>query len=597
MRIVVNAKGFSLVEVAIGAAVFLIFALGIFSTITLVFKTVYQSRLRTLQTAVAVEQLEVVRNIPFADVGVVGGVPSGVLTGVKTIERNGMMFSVTTTVRNIDDPFDGTATSVPADTAPADFKLVEVAVQCVSCEQFKPFVMTTHIAPKGLETATNNGSLFIQVVDAGGLPVSSAVVEVSNSSSSPAVSLLDVTDQDGWLYILDTPTGTLSYNIVVSKSGFSTDYTVASSPSNPSPTKLPASVTSQNVTNVYFAIDQVGQLNFTTMSPLCSPIGGAAFSVRGQKQIGSLPVVYKYNEVLTANGSGEYVLTNAEWDTYFVQSVGSTYDLAGTIPMSSFSLLPGATQDVSVILRPHTTNSLLVKVKDAGTGLPLSGANVRLSAAGYDQSLLTGLGFVQQTDWSGGAGQDTFVNSSEYFADDARVDVTSLPGDILLKNVDGNYLYNGYLESSTFDLGTAVNFSNIYLNPTSQATSTGERPIEIQFASSNSSTPASWEFLGPDGTADTYYTATSTVINSIHNGDQYMRYLAFLRTDDATVSPNLSDVSITYTTSCVAPGQSFFNGFSSDTYTIEVSKTGYTTNSGSITVSGNLETEVNLSPL
>src|SRR3989344_4973354 len=121
-----DERGFTILEVTVGVAIFLIFAVGVFSALTTVFKMVYQSRLRILETAVATEQLEVIRNLPFASVGVVGGVPAGVLIANKTIVRGGMVFIVTTTIRNIDDPFDGTVTSTPVDEAPADFKYAEV---------------------------------------------------------------------------------------------------------------------------------------------------------------------------------------------------------------------------------------------------------------------------------------------------------------------------------------------------------------------------------------------------------------------------------------------------------------------------------------
>src|SRR2546428_4673650 len=48
------------------------------------------------------------------------------------------------------------------------------------------------------------------------------------------------------LRLVDAPTTSLSYNITVTKSGYSSDYTVSSTPSNPSPTKLPASVVSED---------------------------------------------------------------------------------------------------------------------------------------------------------------------------------------------------------------------------------------------------------------------------------------------------------------------------------------------------------------
>jgi len=51
-------------------AIFLLFALGIYGGLQLVFKIVYQSRLRILETAVLSAELETVHNIPFDQIGI-----------------------------------------------------------------------------------------------------------------------------------------------------------------------------------------------------------------------------------------------------------------------------------------------------------------------------------------------------------------------------------------------------------------------------------------------------------------------------------------------------------------------------------------------
>jgi len=48
MKFFGGKKGFTLIEVVVAAAIFLLFALGIYGGISLVFKIVYQSRLKIL---------------------------------------------------------------------------------------------------------------------------------------------------------------------------------------------------------------------------------------------------------------------------------------------------------------------------------------------------------------------------------------------------------------------------------------------------------------------------------------------------------------------------------------------------------------------
>lgn len=596
MKRILNQKGFSLLEIVLATAIFLLFALGIYSGISLIFKVVYQSRMRILETALLAERLEVVRNLPYNDVGIINGVPSGVLPYSTTTVRNGQTFTIITTVRNVDDPFDGTLGGNPNDTAPADYKLVEMSAICNSCSQQKAIILSTVVAPKQLEGASENGALFIQVFGYDGLPIAGASVTVTNTAQTPNVVINDVTDNSGYLRIIDTPTGTQSYHIKVSKSGYSTDYTVPVSGSVPTPIKPPSNVASQTITDISFSIDQLSNLDLNFLTSVCAPVANMPFSIHGEKKIGTDPDVFKYDKSLTASAGGNYSFANFEWDKYHITVTGTTYNIGGSTPLLPIDLTPGLTQNASVILYPYSSHSLLVKVKDAGTGLPLSDATVHLTATGYDESRVTGYGFVRQTDWSGGAGQTDYIDQTRYFNDNANIDKNSPSGDLKLKKVGNTYLNSGWLESSTIDLGTAANFNNIVFSPLSQPPEAGINPITFQLAVSNSSSPSQWDFVGPGGSASAYYTATSTLIWSGHNGNRYLRYKAFLNTENTSFTPTLSEAAFTYITSCVPPGQIFFSGLSATTYTLDVSRAGYITNNGTIDVSGATETVVNISP-
>jgi hypothetical protein len=520
-----------------------------------------------------------------------------VLAHTKSVVRNGVTFLFTTTVRNIDDPFDGMATGTPTkDTSPGDYKLVEMSAICSNCSQIHPIILSTLIAPKKLEGASTNGHLYIQVFDANGLGVSNANVHVVNTARTPNIIVDDVTDNDGWLRIIDTPTGTLSYNITVSKSGYSSDYTVTSSVGNPNPVKPPANVISQTVTELSFSIDRVGSINLHSIGPTCSGVSGVGFNLHGTKVLGTNPNIYKFSQNFTTDGSGDHSFSNQEWDTYYLAPTSTSYDIAGTIPMLPLNLTPGLNQEFYAIVRPHTSNSLLVDVKDAGTGLPLSDAVVRLSGTGFDDTLSTSLGYSRQTDWSGGSGQVSYVTENQYFSGDGNLDINSPVGDLKLRKAGGIYLGSGYLESSTFDLGSGVSLRNLEWEPLAQPVQTGVNPIVFQLAASNSSTPTTWDFVGPDGTSSTFYTATNTVIHSSLSGKRYLRYRVFLSTADNHYTPQLSEVAITYTSDCTPPGQVFFRSLSAGTYTLEVSRGSYATNSGSVDISGNGEAVINLSP-
>lgn len=581
----------------VATAIFLLFAIGIYGGISLVFKIVYSSRLRILETALVSERLELVRNLPFDSVGIINGVPSGVLPYTTTTVRNGVTFLLVTTVRNVDDPFDGTVTSTPADTSPADYKLVEISIICQNCFQQNAVVLSTRVSPSGLEGATQNGFLFIHVFDVNGLDVVGATVNVTNTASSSPIIITDTTDNSGMVQILDAPTGTQSYHIRVSKSGYSSDYTVSSTASVPNPSKPPSNVVSQMLTEISFQIDRVGTLNLSTVNQSCAALASVPFSVHGEKTIGASPLVYKYSDDITTNGSGAYAFSNVEWDKYHFAVTGVTYEIAGSIPMLPIDITPGLTQNATMVMANKNGNSLLAQVKDAGTGLPLSDATVRLyDSPSYDETKITGVGYLRQTDWSGGGGQADYTNLTQYFDDSGTIDINSPAGDLKLKKSGGDYLTSGWLESSAFDFGGAVNFNNITFLPASQPADAGVNPITFKIATANTTSPSQWNYLGPDGATSTYYTATNTIINAVHNGDTYLRYKVYLNTDDEDYTPTLSEVAFTYTNSCSPPGQVYFNALPSATYNIDISRTGYTTKTDTIEVTTTLQTTINLSP-
>ncbi|MCX6778868.1 MAG: prepilin-type N-terminal cleavage/methylation domain-containing protein [Candidatus Magasanikbacteria bacterium] len=592
-----SKKGFTLIEILVSVAIFAMIMAGVYAVIMYVFKLTYISRVRVLETQIANEYIEIIRNLPYENVGTVGGVPNGSWPAVTSTLRNGVNFSVNTTIRNVDDPADGVIGGTPNDTSPADYKLMEVNVTCISCTggQVKPEFLTARVSPKSLESASKNGSLFIKVFDASGVVVPGATVHIVNNQVSPAINITDVTNATGDLQIVDTATSTEGYSITVTKSGYTSDSTIASSVDNPNPVKPPATVISQTVTNISFSIDKVSTVALSTINTLCNPIASIVFNVAGSKIIGTNPSIFKYNHNITTSGSGTYTLNNLEWDTYAFNMSNGSYDVAGTIPTLPLFLFPDTTQNLSIILKSHTTNSLLVTVKDNGTKLPLTSATITLSKAGVGETLVTGRGYLRQTDWSGGSGQESYIDETKYLEQSGAVETSSPAGDLYLKRIAGKYQWSGDLISSTIDFGAASNFTNIVWEPLSQPPQTGTDSLKFQIATA-SSTSASWQFLGPDGTASTYYTISDTNISSVHNGDRYLRYKVFLSTTSQNSTPQLSEVAFSYTSGCTPPGQAFFSGLDVGTYDMTIELAGYQTVVTTVDVSGRTQAEVLMNP-
>ncbi|MEK9183181.1 MAG: prepilin-type N-terminal cleavage/methylation domain-containing protein [Patescibacteria group bacterium] len=594
-------SGFTLIEMVVSISILVLVMLGIFGAFQYTYKIIYRGKIQILSTQLANEQLEIIRNLPYEKVGIVNGIPSGVLIYEQTQERNSATFKITTTIHNIDDPFDGTIGGSPDDLSPADSKEAEITVACLSCAMpTAPIILNTRIAPKGLESGTGGGALFISVFDSTGGAVAQANVHIekdADKDGAPELTIDDVTNNTGELRLIDMPPAVEAYKITATKSGYSTDKTILASESNPNPLKPPATVATQAVTNISFAIDKVSSFNLKTQNVYCSAIAGVAIDAHGSTIIGANPDIYKYDQTITTNGDGQKTLSNMEWDTYsFVLPGASSYDIAGSIPTLPVALAPNAQQDLTFILKTHATNSLLATIKDSSTKLPLSGAKITITKNTFIDDLTTGYGYLRQTDWSGSSGQAQFIDETKFWEQDGNVEINNPAGDLFLKKFAGKYFLSGVLESSTFDTGAASNFTNLIWEPLAQPPACGNTPVKFQIATAATATPESWNYKGPDGTSSTYYTASDANISSAHNGDKYLRYKLILNTDSDKCTPQISDAAVSFTSGCTPPGQAFFSGLDSGAYTATVELNDYQTINTEIVVSGRTQVEILMSP-
>ncbi len=594
-------SGFTLVEILVATVIFVSVATAIYFGFVNILKLINLTRVRGIMTNLANEQFEIARNLPYSSVGTVGGIPSGVIPQSTTIVRDNKSFIVETVVHNFDEPFDGTFNGTPKDLSPADMKIVGLTISCPLCSgNLAPVSFTAKIGPKNLETSSVNGALIIKAIDASGLPVPGADVNVVNSSASPAINLNDTTDVNGVLTIVDTKPWVNGYKIIVTKDGYSTDRTYqkggTGNPTNP--VKQNVSVIAQQITQISFAIDKTSTINVSTVNNQCLATPNFNFTLSGSKLIGTSPNTLKYSNSFETNSSGLLTLNNIEWDTYNILGTDSENDIIGTNPLLSLGINPDVEQDLEIITAPKNGRRLLVVVRDQSTGLPISDATVMVTGPnGYSRTVTTSEGFITQTDWSGGSGQENYTNESKFLISDGNIDYTSSAGSLKLKKVFNNYNPSGYLTSSTFDTGAPSNFRQIVWSPATQPVQTGSSSVRFQIATNNDN--ATWNFVGPDGTASSYFSSSNQNISSIHNGDRYIRYRIYLSTENQLYSPTISDISFTYSSECIPPGQVYFSALASGYYSISVAKAGYqnTTKNISIATGANwTKQEITISP-
>lgn len=567
-------KGFTIIEVVVSIGIFAVLAMSAYGLYTTIFNAIIYYRGQATVSALAGQYLEVARNLSYSQVGTENGNPHGPLPDSPSplnITFNGVDYQIYYVVNALHDPAD-------INIGVQDYKQVKLYVKNVSTGKTNSFVTT--IAPISLASMGSGGVLSLQIIDKAWQPVSGAVINIINANITPNINLTRTTGDDGkWIEIGLPPDS--NYHIVVTKNGYSADQTYSAT-QYPDAPNLDAVVLQGQVTQATFIIDHLSNLVFNTLDQTCQPISDVEVNAQGAKTIS--PGVLKFDESYISDNSGMISPKSTsscssscgasscclEWDTYTPTLTGSTYMVYGTSPVQSVDLLPDSSQNFNLILGPKTDNSLLVVVKDV-LGNPIEGATVELSGPDVG-SAVTGGSVWYQDDWTGGEGQSNFEDTSKYYEDDGNIDTDEIPYALRLSEFDGSYMPSGALVSSTFDTGTdETSYTSLNWRPDTQL-NPEETIVKFQIAANATNNgEETWDFAGPDGSSSSFYTVPGTVISSDNNGKQYVRYKAFLSTEDPQRTPELSSISVNYVSGCPTPGQVMFSGLTNGNHTVTVS--------------------------
>jgi type II secretory pathway pseudopilin PulG len=389
-----NKSGQTLISLLIALAIFAILSHAIFTLTTSSFKTVSFSKARIAARHIAEEKIETIRNMPYDSIGTVGGIPYGTILQKEDRLLNGLNFVIKTSIVYVDDPFDQQA---PNDILPTDYKRVRIDVSWggAAASTNNPVVITTDIAPKGIEKIAGGGTLSILVFDANADPIPQAEVHIFSNSVTPNIDITQNTNTNGRMVIPGIPHCTECYNIAVTKSGYSIDKTFTTS-EIANPAKPLVSVNEGSLTEISFIIDKNSTLNISTLSDrenLFIPIPNIPFVLTGQKTIGTdigdYPV-YKFEKQFTTNTLGSLTITDLEWDNYTITFPGTTYNIATSNPLNPYTVLPNTNTNWLISLVPYSANNLhLIFVNDADFQIASVSASL-IDSDGVEQVKVTG---------------------------------------------------------------------------------------------------------------------------------------------------------------------------------------------------------------
>ena len=256
------SNGASLIDVIFGVSIMLIIFIGIFGIFKLSIELVSSSKSKTGALALANEQMEFIRSLSYNAVGVVGGIPAGNIEQEEIIILNKTIYTRRTFIQYIDDLKDGLEEE-DENLITADYKLVKVEIKWTIGDTERKFSLISNIVPKGIETFEGGGTLIINSIDAYGMPIAGAQVNIKNNTIFPTIDLMAFTNNFGKIMFPGSPAAA-DYEIIVTKDGYSTAKTYDADANNPNPDPGHLTVAEKETTRSTFAIDLLSGMDINT---------------------------------------------------------------------------------------------------------------------------------------------------------------------------------------------------------------------------------------------------------------------------------------------------------------------------------------------
>jgi len=261
-----NNLGFSLVDVIVASALFLIVFLGIAGAFKAILELTFYNKTKLSALAIVNEEMELIRNMSYDSIGTLNGIPAGNIPQLETVPLNGFDYTRRVLVQYVDAPEDGIGTA-DVNGIVADYKKVKVEVSWTTRGKLRKVSLVSSFVPKGIETTAGGGTLIINVLDASGLPLANADVSIVNNTLLPAVSINTFSNIDGKVIFPGSPVAS-DYEIVVTKTGYSTAQTYTADIANPNPSPGHLSVIVGETTVSTFQIDSLASKRINTFDQI-----------------------------------------------------------------------------------------------------------------------------------------------------------------------------------------------------------------------------------------------------------------------------------------------------------------------------------------
>lgn len=564
----VSMRGVSLVDAVVGSALVLVIFLALIGVIRSSLLIASLAKAKAGATAVADNQMEYIRATPYDTVGTVGGIPAGEIPQYATTTQNSIQYGVRTFIEYVDDPADGVGVA-DTNAITTDYKRIKIAVTYTIRGTVREVDLVSNYAPPSIETSTNGGTLKVVVVNAVGTPVPGATVRVVNASTSPTVDLTTFSDASGVVLLGGAATST-SYQVFVSKSGYSSTQTYARDTINQNPTPGYLTVVKNQTTTGTFAIDQLANLTLKTYYQITATTTTDNFydSSKILSQSGTL--LSAGSLILADAGGGKYVASGS------VRSIAITPPSLSVWTTASTSLAQPSGTAVAVQVIDGSTGSLIPDSQLPGNSTGFSGSSINLSSI----STTTYPSLALRADLTTSNTNITpSINSWSVNALIGPIPVPNVPIVLTGAKSIGSTGAGAPIIKTTLSTTTGPQGQNTFpLEWDSYALSlSGYDVVDACYAPSFSLSPATSYtntlYLGPNS-------ANSVLITVRDTTGAYV--------SGATVTLSRTGFSQSViTTSC---GAAYFGMLAaSSAYTVQISKSGYTTTSNTnVNITGNI---------
>jgi prepilin-type N-terminal cleavage/methylation domain-containing protein len=362
-----DERGFTMIELLMAMSLLAIIASPLIGVLTASMAAQGLSRERTLAQQAAMTEIESIRALPYASVGLVNGNPAGTLSATTPISKSGLVAQMTIQVTYTNDPARGSLTTY------ADYKKIVVTITRRT-DGHQLTQETTYIAPpgKGAWAGPNQAVVKAQVVDfALNQPVSGATVSLATGPSAPRA---DVTDSAGSVIFPDlapnpTTGGQAFYDLSVSATGYQALKDDVS-PATAAYTQLTPGRTFTTILRVY----KPATIIVTPFTSTGTPYGGSetvtVSSSRGQQSFAGS------GTMTITNVAGEQLVPGLQYTVSARDSAGNyTAPVTKMVPDNYPSIL---TTSFPVSFLASVTVTVTVKKRSWNGTFVVSGATVTI---------------------------------------------------------------------------------------------------------------------------------------------------------------------------------------------------------------------------